>query len=85
MSTLGSLRHRVLILDGEYYNSWKVEIAIFDESNLSKYVKCPDVSPIEPLHPTHGKEIDMLHNLRTVNLTIRGLRKNVLVHMQNFE
>ena len=76
VSNLGSLRCRVLILDGEYYNSWENEmLAIFNEFNLSKYVHCPYVSPIDPLHPTHEEEIDMLRNLRTVNLIIRGLPK----------
>ena len=74
MSTLGSLRCRVLILDGEYCNSWKNEMLdIFDEFNLSKYVHSPYVPPIDPLHPTHEEEIDMLRNLRTVNLIIRGI------------
>ena len=86
MSTLGSLRLRVPILDGEYYNAWKHEMLdIFDEFNLSKYIHNPYVPPIDPLHPTHEEKIDMLHNLRTINLIIRGLPKIVLGCMQNFE
>ena len=80
MSTLGSFRCRVPTLDGEYYNSWRDEMLdIFDEFNLSKYIHSPYVPPIDPLHPTHEEEIDMLHNLITVNLIIRGLPKLFLL------
>jgi hypothetical protein len=58
---------------------------IFDEFNLSKYIHSPYVPPIDPLHPTLEEEIDMLRNLRTINLIIRGLPKVVLSCMQNFE
>ena len=35
MSTLGSLRHRVPILDGEYFHEWKNEmLEIFNEYHL---------------------------------------------------
>jgi hypothetical protein len=86
VSTLGSLRCRVPILNGEYYHFWKDEMLdIFDEFNLSKYIHSPYVPPIDPLHPTHEEEIDMLRNLRTINLIIRGLPKIVLECMQNFE
>ena len=85
MSTLGSLRRRVPILNGEYYNFWRDEMLdIFDEFNFSKYIHNPYVPPIDPLHLTHEEEIDMLRNLRTVNLIIRGLPKIVLGCMQNF-
>jgi hypothetical protein len=76
----------VPILNGEYYHFWKdAMLDIFDEFNLSKYIHNPYVPPIDPLHPTHEEEIDMLRNLRTVNLIIRGLPKIVLGCMQNFE
>ena len=36
MSTLGSLRHRVPILDGEYFHEWKNEmLEIFNEYHTS--------------------------------------------------
>ena len=36
MSTLGSLRHRVPILDGEYFLEWKNEmLEIFNEYHLT--------------------------------------------------
>jgi hypothetical protein len=86
VSTLGSLRRRVPILNEEYYNAWKHEMLdIFDEFNLNKYIHNPYVPPIDLLHPTHEEEIGMLRNLRTINLTIRGLPKIVLGCMQNFE
>ena len=82
----GVLRCRVPILNGEYYNFWRDEmVEIFDEFNLSKYMRSPYVPPIDQLHPTPEEEIDMLHSLRIVNLIIRGLPKIVLGCMQNFE
>ena len=36
MSTLGSLRHRVPIIDGEYFHEWKNEmLEIFNEYHTS--------------------------------------------------
>ena len=38
-STLGSLRHRVPILDGEYFHEWKNEmLVIFNQYHLNKYI-----------------------------------------------
>ena len=86
MSSVGSLSYRVPILDGEYYSQWKYKmLELFNEFHLSKYVKNPYVPPIDPLHPTHEEEIDMLCNLRTVNLIIRGLPRIALNQMKNFE
>ena len=37
MSTLGSLRHRVPILDGKYFHEWKNEmLVIFNQYHLNK-------------------------------------------------
>ena len=86
MSSIGSLSCRVPILDGEYYSQWKYKmLELFNEFHLSKYVKNPYVPPIDPLHPTHEEEIDMLCNLRAVNLIVRALPRNVLNQMKNFE
>jgi hypothetical protein len=74
VSTFGSIRHRVPILVGVSYNSWRIEmLSIFRLYNLCKYIKTPYVPPIDPLHPTMDEELDMLRNLRTVKLIIRGL------------
>ena len=38
-STLGSLRRRVPILDGEFFHEWKFEmLEIFNEYHLNKYI-----------------------------------------------
>ena len=76
-STLGSLRHRVPILDGEYFHEWKKEmLEIFNEYHLSKYITNPCAHPVDPWHPTTDEDLDMIHNLRTINLFIRGLPRN---------
>lgn len=57
-STLGSLRHRVLILDGEYFHEWKNEmLAIFNEYHLNKYITSPCVPHVDPMHPTLDESI----------------------------
>ena len=41
-STLGSLRHRVPIIDGEFFHEWKIEmLEIFNEYHLNKYITSP--------------------------------------------
>ena len=45
-STLGSLRRRVPILDGEFFSEWQNEmLGIFHEYHLKKYI----TTPCEPL------------------------------------
>ena len=39
-STLESLRHRVPILDGEYFHEWKNEMLIIFQSILFEQVHC---------------------------------------------
>ena len=74
------------ILVGEYFRQWKDEmLVIFDEFQLRKYVEYPYAPPIDPIHPSHDDEVNMLGNLNTVNLIIRGLPRNVLNQLQNFE
>ena len=81
-STLGSLRHRVPILDGEYFHEWKNEmLVIFNQYHLNKYIASPCAPHIDPLHPTLDEDIDMIRNLRTVELIIRGLPKNLIASL----
>ena len=79
MSTIGSLRCRVHMLDGEFYNEWKNEmLEIFNEYHLNKYITSPCVPLVDPLHPTSDESLDMIRNLRTINLIIRGLPRNLI-------
>ena len=78
-STLGSLRRRVTILDGEFFHEWKIEmLEIFNEYHLNKYITSPCAPHVDPLHPTLDEDIDMILNLRTVELIIRGLPRNLI-------
>ena len=80
MSTLGSLRRRVPMLDGEFYGVWRNEmLEFFNEYNLNKYITSPCVPTIDPLHPTPYEFLDMTRNLKAINLIIRGLPRNLLV------
>ena len=52
-STLGILRRRVPILDGEFFHEWKIEmLEIFNEYHLNKYITTPCARLVDPLHPT---------------------------------
>ena len=85
-SMVGSISRRVPMLDGEFYSAWKNEmLEIFNEYNLNKHITCPCAPPIDPLHPTPDEYLDMVCNLRTVNIINRGLPTNVLVCLQKFE
>ena len=41
--------------------------------------------PINPLHRTPDEYLDMTHNLRTIDLIMRGLPRNLLVCLSTFE
>ena len=78
-SSIGSLRHRVPILDGEYFHEWKNEmLVIFNEYHLNKYITSPCAPHVDPMHPTLDESVDMIRNLRTVDLITRGLPRNLI-------
>ena len=59
-STLGSLRRRVPMLDGEFFSEWKNEmLEIFNEYHLNKYNTSPCAPHVDSLHPTLDESIDM--------------------------
>ena len=81
-STLGSHRRSVPILNGEYFHEWKNDmLEIFNEYHLSKYITNPCAWLADPLNPTPDEDLDMIHNLRTINLITRGLPRNLIGHL----
>ena len=58
---------------------------IFNEYHLNKYITSTYVPPIDPLHPTPDEYLDMTRNLRTIDLIMRGLPRNLLVCLPTFE
>ena len=52
---------------------------------MNKYITSPYAPPIDPLHPTPDEYLDMVRNLRTVNLIFRGLPRNLHVCLPTFE
>ena len=85
-STLGSLRHRVLILDAEYFHEWKDEmLEIFNEYHMTKYITTPCARIVDPLHPTPDEDLDMIHNLRTINLIVKGLPKILIASLPTLD
>ena len=53
-------------------------LEIFNEYHLNKYITSPCEPHVDPLHPTLNESIDMIRNLRTVNLITRGLPRNLI-------
>ena len=51
-------------------------LEIFNEYHLNKYITSPCAPLVDPLHPTPD-DLDMIRNLRTVNLITRGLPRNM--------
>jgi hypothetical protein len=60
-------------------------LEIFNEYHLNKYITTPCVPPIDALYPTPDESLDMIRNLRTVNLIIRGLPRNLIVCLPTLE
>ena len=56
-------------------------LVIFNQYHLNKYIASPCAPHIDPLHPTLDEDIDMIHNLRTIELIIRGLPKNLIASL----
>ena len=72
-STLGSLRHRVPILDGEYFHEWKNEmLVIFNQYHLIKYIANPCAPHVVPMHPTLDESIDMISMLELLILSLEA-------------
>ena len=53
-------------------------LVIFNEYHLNKYITSPCAPHVDPMHPTLDESIDMIRNLRTVNLITRGLPRNLI-------
>src|SRR6266496_2399665 len=51
---------------------------IFNEYHLNKYITSPCMPPSDPLHPTADEYLDMTLHLRTINLIVRGLPRNLV-------
>ena len=60
-------------------------LGIFHEYHLNKYITTPCEPLVDPLHPTHDEDLDMIHNLRTINLIIRGLPRNLIGHLPTLD
>ena len=75
-STLGSIRHRVPILDGEYFHEWKNEmLEILNQYHLNKYITSPCAPHIDPLHPTPDEDLDMIPILELSILSLEDCQK----------
>ena len=74
------------ILDGEFFHGWKNDmLVIFNEYHLNKYIASPCIPPSDPLHPSLDEDLDMIRNLRTINLIIRGLPKNLIASLPTLD
>ena len=74
----GVLDIECLFLMESSYMSGNEMLEIYNEYHLTKYITTPCARIVDPLHPTLDESIDMICNLRTVNLITRGLPRNLL-------
>ena len=60
-------------------------LEIFNEYHLSKYITNPCARLVDPLHPTPDEDLDMIRNLRTINLILRGWPKNLIASLPTLD
>ena len=56
-------------------------LVIFNQYHLNKYIASPCAPHVDPMHPTLDESIDMIRNLRIVNLITRGLPRNLIINL----
>ena len=60
-------------------------LVIFNQYHLNKYIASPCVPHVDPMHPTFDESIDMIRNVRAVNLITRGLPRNLVGKLPTLE
>ena len=65
------------LMESSFMNGKNEMLEIFNEYHLNKYITSPCAPLVGPLHPTPDESIDMIRNLRTVNLITSGLPRNL--------
>ena len=56
-------------------------LVIFNQYHLNKYIASPCAPCVDPMHPTLDESIDMIRNLRTIDLITRGLLRNLIASL----
>ena len=82
---LGVLDVECLCLTESFIMLGKMRCLIFSMNIMNKYITSPCAPPIYPLHPTPNESLDIIHNLRIINLIIRGLPRNLIVCLPTLE
>ena len=60
-------------------------LVIFNQYHLNKYIASACAPHVDPMHPTLDESIDMIRNLRTVNLITGGLPRNLIRNLPTLE
>ena len=60
-------------------------LEFFHEYRLNKYITTPCEPLVDPLHPTPYESLDMICNLRTVDLITRGLPRNLIASLPTLD
>ena len=74
----GVLDIECLFLMESIFMSGNEMLVIFNQYHLNKYIVSPCAPHADPMHPTLDESIDMIRNLRTAELIIRGLPRNLI-------
>ena len=56
-------------------------LEIFNEYHLTKYITTPCARIVDPLHHTPDEDLDMIRNLTTINLIVKGLPRNLIASL----
>ena len=60
-------------------------LEIFNQYHLNKYIASPCAPHIDHLHPTPEEDLHMIRNLRTINLIVKGLPKNLIASLPTLD
>ena len=74
----------LFLMESSFMNG-KMRCLIFNEYHLNKYITTPCAPHVDPLHPTLDESIDMIRNVRTVNLITTGLPRNLIGKLPTLE
>ena len=67
----------LFLMESSFMSEKNEMLEIFNEYHLNNQITSPCTPHVDPLHPTLDESIDMIRNLRTINLITRGLPRNL--------
>ena len=69
------------LMESTFMSEKNEMLEISNEYHLTKYITTPCARIVDPMHPTPDKDLDIIRNLRTINLIVKGLPKNLIASL----